>query len=97
MATFRHRNGRTLTANPGSKRYGILSGSAYWSEVVTAKASAPAAPPVPEPVPVVEEPPATGHLESLPVKQLRSIAADLGLTGYSKLNKDDLIAAIRAG
>lgn len=96
MATFRHRNGRTLTAHPGSKRYGILAGSIYWTELVTTRASAPAVP-EPEPEPVVEEPPATGHLESLPVKQLKSIAADLGLTGYSKLNKDDLIAAIRAG
>ncbi len=93
MATFKHRNGRTLTAAPGTKRYGILVGSTYWTEVVTAKAPVSAAPPEPK----VEDQQATGHLENLSVKQLKSIAAELGLTGYSKLLKEDLIAAIRTG
>jgi hypothetical protein len=34
-------------------------------------------------------------LEGLSVKQLKARAKELGLSGYSKLGKDDLIAAIR--
>ena len=36
-------------------------------------------------------------LESLSVVALREKAKEMGLTGYSSLNKEDLIAAIEAG
>ena len=36
-------------------------------------------------------------LESLSVKDLKAIAKKAGLKGYSKLNKDELVSAIRGG
>lgn len=35
-----------------------------------------------------------GGLEGLPVSDLRDIAKERGLTGYSKLRKDDLVALL---
>lgn len=43
---------------------------------------------------VVEE---SDDLESLSMKELKAKAKELGLSGYSKLSKDDLIAAIEGG
>jgi hypothetical protein len=40
---------------------------------------------------------ASDDLESLSVADLKERAKDMGLTGYSNLNKADLIAAIEAG
>jgi len=39
----------------------------------------------------------TGSYESRTVKELSALAAERGLTGYSKLNKTALIAALRKG
>ena len=41
--------------------------------------------------------PAAVALEDMSAKDLKAKAKELGLTGYSSLSKDDLIAAIEGG
>lgn len=85
MVTFKHRSGRTVTAEPGTKRYDIFNRSRSWSV---------AAGPAIRPAPVATKATGSEPLEEKTVPELREIAESLGLTGYKSLNKADLVQVI---
>lgn len=83
MTTFKHRNGQTVTAEPGTKRYAIFERSRNWQPVARHKVTATKAGPAAE-----------TQLSDLTVAELRALADERGIDVPSKVRKDDLIALL---